>query len=225
MSILIVEDEVAIAESLTYLLEREPYVVRHAPTLARARALLEGVTLVILDLGLPDGNGLELLSELRRRPDGGPPVLVLTSRGDEVDRIVGLEVGADDYVVKPFSPREVVARVKAVLRRGGQSQAPNDAAEQLVSGPLVMDHARRTASWAERRLDLTRLEYDLLALLAANDGREFTRTQLLDRVWGNDAVVGDRTVDVHVKTLRAKLAVPEAIETVRGLGYRWRRDQ
>ncbi len=213
VDVLIVEDELGIAESLRYLLERERFGVIHVTTLAEARRRIDGVGFVILDLGLPDGSGSELLREVRRT--SGVPVLVLTSRSDEVDRVVGLELGADDYVVKPFSPREVVARVKTILRRAGV--AP-------TSG-LVLDQGTRRATFEGRELSLTRTEFDLLAALRERPDRVLTREALLDRVWAEVSVT-DRTVDVHIKSLRKKLqeagAPDELIETVRGVGYRSR---
>ncbi len=211
IDVLIVEDEQGIAESLRYLLERERFGVIHVTTLAEARRRIDGVGFVILDLGLPDGPGDELLREIRRT--SVLPVLVLTSRSDEVDRVVGLELGADDYVVKPFSPREVVARIKTILRR---------AAVVPTSG-LVLDGEKRRATFAGHELPLTRTEFDLLAALRESPDRVLTREALLDRVWP-DVSVTDRTVDVHIKSLRKKLqdagAPGELIETVRGVGYR-----
>jgi two-component system catabolic regulation response regulator CreB len=218
--ILIIEDEAGIAESLAYVLRLEGFETRQAARLAEGRddALL--ADLIILDLTLPDGSGLEFLRQLR----GGAktPVIILTSRDTEVDRVVGLELGADDYVVKPFSPREVVARVKAVLRR-----ATPEAEPALVGEPPIrVDLERRQITVGRKPLSLSKTEFDLLACLMGAPGRVFTREMLLDRVWGDDAVVTDRTVDAHLKTIRRKIAAlaedPELIETVRGVGYRAR---
>jgi two-component system catabolic regulation response regulator CreB len=221
--LLIVEDEPGIAESLRFMLEREHFRVDQVASLEAARARLAGSpspALVVLDLGLPDGNGLDLLRELRAG-HAKTPVIVLTSRGDEVDRVVALELGADDYVTKPFSPREVVARVKAVLRRAGAAAVEAFAAPS--PGGLAIDRERRRAELSGAPVALTKLEFDLLALLEARPGHVFTRAVLLDALWP-DATVTDRTVDAHVKSLRLKLRQAggdEAlIETVRGVGYR-----
>jgi DNA-binding response OmpR family regulator len=219
--ILIIEDEVGIAESLAYLLRLEGFAVSHAARLAQGRQEAPGADLVILDLTLPDGSGLEFLRQLR----GGAktPVIILTSRDAEVDRVVGLELGADDYVVKPFSTREVVARVKAVLRRTTPEDGP-----AVVDGrqPLQVDVERRQAVVGGKPLALSKTEFDLLACLASAPGRVFTRERLLDRVWGDDSAVTDRTVDAHLKAIRRKIAAlgedPDLIETVRGVGYRAR---
>jgi len=177
--------------------------------------------LIILDLGLPDGNGEGLLRDLRQRGDA-TPVIILTSRDAEVERVVGLELGADDYVTKPFSPREVVARVKAVLRR---SDAPTTTEPRVAAGGLQIDIDKRRARFDGADLDLTRLELDLLHTLLQRPVHVFTRTALLDRLWA-DVHVTDRTVDVHIKSLRKKLrdagGDPDVIETVRGVGYRAR---
>jgi two-component system catabolic regulation response regulator CreB len=222
--VLIVEDEPGIAESLAYLLEREAMVVTTAADLAHARAALAAAVpdVVILDLGLPDGNGLDLLRELRAR--GSVPVLILTSRDAEMDRVVGLELGADDYITKPFSAREVLARVRAVLRRVQATAA--EPATRLSHAGVTVDLERRRARVGETEVELTKTELDLLAVLCARPGQVFSREALLDRVWGDGVVVTDRTVDVHVKGLRQKLraagATEEIIETVRGVGYRMR---
>ncbi len=220
--ILIVEDEPGIAESLRFMLERDHFRVEHVETLAGARAALAGgrIALVILDLGLPDGNGEDLLRELRRGDERVPlSVIVLTSRDSEIDRIVGLELGADDYVTKPFSPREVVARVRAVLRRTVGTPGVE------TSSGLRIDADRRRVTFGEEVIELTRTEHDLLATLCARPGVVFTRDLLLDRVW-HEVTVTDRTVDAHIKSLRKKLraagADAELIETVRGIGYRAR---
>lgn len=219
-SVLLVDDEAGIAESIRYLLERDQFSVNAVATLAEARARLAtgGVSLMVLDLGLPDGSGTELLRELRAK--GSPlPVIVLTSRNEEVDRVVGLEVGADDYVTKPFSARELVARVKAVLRRGALALVA------AAPGGLVIDPERRRVTYAGAELTFTKVEFDLLSALMSACGRVLTREALLDRVWP-DATVNDRTIDTHVKGLRQKLraagAESEVIETVRGVGYRSR---
>ncbi|MGZ6124724.1 MAG: winged helix-turn-helix domain-containing protein, partial [Myxococcales bacterium] len=189
-----------------------------------ARTLAAGADLVILDLVLPDGNGLDFLRSLRARSD--VPVIVLTSRDEETDRVVGLELGADDYVLKPFSPREVSARVRAVLRRAAKAAPPAEEETALRVGGLSLDARTRKAAVGEQELALSRTEFNLLALFLRSPGRVFERSQILDAVWGSDVVVGDRTVDVHVKALRRKLEEaggdPRVLETVRGVGYRLR---
>ncbi|NUP08473.1 MAG: response regulator transcription factor [Polyangiaceae bacterium] len=219
--ILIVEDEPAIAESLAYALRRDGFDIAQAPTVRQARASLEGVELVLLDLMLPDGSGFDVLHEARRSKQG-PAVIVLSSRDDEADRVAALETGADDYVTKPFSPREVVARVRAVLRRAGaREEAPPAAAPDRC---ITVDEPTRRASVHGHALELTRVEFDLLACLLSAPGRVFTRAQLIDRVWGDGFAITDRTIDSHVKALRRKVVDAggdaNMIETVRGVGYR-----
>ena len=223
--ILIIEDEVGIAESLAYALRMEGFEVRQAGRLAQGREGAAEADLLILDLTLPDGSGLEFLRELRS--GAKTPVIILTSRDTEVDRVVGLELGADDYVVKPFSPREVVARVKAVLRRTvDDGRRTTDAVDGADKHPIQVDVDRRQATVSGKSLALSKTEFDLLACLAGAPGRVFTRERLLDRVWGDDAAVTDRTVDAHLKAVRRKINAaggdPELIETVRGVGYRVR---
>ncbi|MBI4702113.1 MAG: response regulator transcription factor [Deltaproteobacteria bacterium] len=217
-TVLVVEDEPAIAESLAYSLRRDGFLVELCATLAEAQSAAERADLVILDLMLPDGSGFDLLAALRRRPQP-PAVIILSSRDGEADRVAGLETGADDYVTKPFSPREVVARVRAVLRRTG---ARDVAAPGAL--PLSVDPDTRRATVDGRPIELTRVEFDLLACLLGAPGRVFTRAQLIDRVWGEDFAITDRTVDSHVKALRRKVAEAggsaQLIETVRGVGYR-----
>ena len=218
-----VDDEPAIRESLAFALKREGFAVLEAASLREARALIdEQAELIILDLVLPDGNGLDFLRALRSRSD--IPVIVLTSRDDETDRVLGLEMGADDYVLKPFSPREVTARVRAVLRRATSRPAPEQTA--LRAGAFSVDPRTRRASVASSELALSRTEFNLLTVFLGSPGRVFERSQLLELVWGSDVVVGDRTVDVHIKALRRKIEEaggdPRALETVRGVGYRLR---
>ena len=241
-TILLVDDEPAITESLAFALGRGGFEALSASTLAEADARLAEASpaLIILDLMLPDGNGLDWLRGLRGR--SAVPVIILSSHDDPVDHIVALEIGADDYIDKPFSPREVVARVRAVLRRAQPGDArsmagsplggtPGVAVSEAASGEarvapeaLRVDADRRQAWGNGVALPLSRLEFDLLTFLLDAPGRVFTRDHLLDRVWGPDANVTDRTVDVHVKTLRKKLVLvglsAETIETVRGVGYR-----
>lgn len=215
--VLIVEDEPAIAESLDYALRREGFETQTAATYAKAEASRDWPTLIILDLMLPDGNGADLLRFLRAesRPT---PVIVLSSRESEADRITALEGGADDYVTKPFSPREVVARVRAVLRR----MTPPGHADPEPA--LHVDRTGRRATYAGRTLELTRVEFDLLASLSEAPGRVYTRGEFIDRVWGHGFAITDRTIDSHIKSLRRKLtdagAPAGVIVTVRGVGYR-----
>jgi len=219
-AILLVDDEPAIRESLAFALRRDGFEVEEATTLREARGLADAADLVILDLVLPDGSGLPFLRSLRERSD--VPVIVLTSRDEETDRVVGLELGADDYVLKPFSPREVAARVRAVLRRASKSAQTED--KPIRAGALSLDTSTRKAAIADRELGLSRTEFNLLALFLRSPGRVFERSQILESVWGSDVVVGDRTVDVHVKALRRKIEEaggdPRVLETVRGVGYR-----
>jgi two-component system catabolic regulation response regulator CreB len=223
--VLIVDDEPAIRESLAFALKRDGFEIAEAASLREAQQQMEGADLVVLDLVLPDGNGLEFLRALRGRSD--VPVIVLTSRDEETDRVVGLEMGADDYVLKPFSPREVAARVRAVLRRAAGKGAQAEE-EKPLRGPagLLVDPRTRKAAVGPRELALSRTEFNLLSVFLRSPGRVFERSQLLDAVWGSDVVVGDRTVDVHVKALRRKIEEaggdPKLLETVRGVGYRLR---
>ncbi|MCX9156090.1 two-component system response regulator CreB [Niveibacterium sp. 24ML] len=217
--ILIVDDEPTIADTLNYVLRSEGHEVARAETGLDGLAALRDAPpdLALVDVGLPDISGFELVRRLRAFSD--LPVMFLTARGDEIDRVMGFELGADDYVVKPFSPREVAGRVRAILRRGGP--APTAA----VAGTAGFEHHELEARIVFRgqALTLTRFEYKLLAFLLRHPRRVFSRDQLLDGVWGNDRDSTDRTVDTHIKTLRAKLreAAPDAdpIQTHRGLGY------
>jgi DNA-binding response OmpR family regulator len=224
--IVVVEDEPAIAESIAYSLRRDGFTVSVAETLAAAEREVPQADLVILDLMLPDGSGFDLIGQIRRA-GRGTAVIVLSSRDGEADRVAALETGADDYVNKPFSPREIVARVRAVLRRAVPVVAGSGAeiaARAPARLPLSTDEATRRAEVHGKDLDLTRVEFDLLACLLAAPGRVFTRAQLIDRVWGDGFAITDRTVDSHVKGLRKKVAEAGGdaalIETVRGVGYR-----
>ncbi len=221
--ILVVEDEPAIAESLAYALRRDGFTVQIAGTLADARPAIDDVDLMVLDLMLPDGSGFELVGAARRAARS-PAIIVLSSRDGEADRVAALETGADDYVTKPFSPREVVARVRAVLRRSRGGGEPGPARPPAFTPPVTVDEATRRAFVSGRSVDLTRVEFDLLACLVATPGRVYTRAQLIDRVWGDGFAITDRTIDSHVKALRRKVEAsggdPNLIETVRGVGYR-----
>jgi two-component system catabolic regulation response regulator CreB len=216
-NILVVEDEPAICDSLVYVLATEGFVVRTAATLQAARAALTTeLQLIVLDVGLPDGNGFDFCRELRR--SSHVPVLFLTARADEIDRVVGLEIGADDYVTKPFSPREVAARVKAILRRAALTATATPS-----TSPLSIDLTRKIALLDGQPLDLSKQELRLLTVLAEQPGRVFSRAQLLDLAWDDPSAAFDRIIDSHIKSLRAALRRirPEidAITTVRGEGY------
>jgi DNA-binding response OmpR family regulator len=221
--ILLVEDEPAILESLAYVLSRDGFQVATAKNAAEASALadVERIDLVVLDLMLPDGSGFDLIRSWRGAAKP-MPIIVLSSRDAESDRVAALESGADDYVTKPFSPREIVARVRAVLRRSASASAAR--VPERAAPPLSADARTRRAEVSGRALDLTRVEFDLLATLLGSPGRVFTRAELIDRVWGDGFRITDRTIDSHVKALRKKIAEagaePSWIETVRGVGYR-----
>ena len=224
--ILVVEDEPAIAESIAYSLRRDGFTVTIAPTLAVAEREVEHADLVVLDLMLPDGSGFDLIGQIRRNRQS-TAIIVLSSRDGEADRVAALETGADDYVTKPFSPREIVARVRAVLRRAtpaAGATAAGTGPAALASVPLTTDEATRRATVNGRLMDLTRVEFDLLSCMLGAPGRVFTRAQLIDRVWGDGFAITDRTVDSHVKGLRKKVAEAGGdaalVETVRGVGYR-----
>jgi len=215
--VLVVEDERAISDLLRMYLSREGFGV-HVESdgvagLAAARNLHP--VAIILDVGLPGMDGTEVCRQLRADNDW-VPVLFCTARDDEVDRVLGLELGADDYVTKPFSPREIVARVKSVVRRATRAQMGEG---PLVLGEISLDQVTRRASVAGEPLDFTATEFDLLAHLMSNPGRVYSREQLLAEVWGYAAVVGTRTVDVHVAQVRSKLGDHSPIRTVRGVGY------
>ena len=217
-TILVVEDEAAIADTITYALRTEGFAPLWKTTGRDALAVLaaETVALVVLDVGLPDMSGLDVCRELRKRHT--VPVIFLTARSSEVDKIVGLELGADDYLAKPFSPRELTARIRAVLRRSNGVPA----AGATPTG-WAHDAAKCRISFRGQALELTRNEYRLLAALLAAPGRVFSRDQLMTAAWDDPGAAFDRTVDAHIKTLRAKLrdAAPDAdpIVTHRGLGY------
>lgn len=224
--ILVVEDEPAIAESIAYSLRRDGFTTTIASTFADAEREVSLADLIILDLMLPDGSGFDLIGQARRSAQS-PAIIVLSSRDGEADRVAALETGADDYVTKPFSPREIVARVRAVLRRAARAGAGAEGAASPASPPplpLTIDEATRRAQVKGRAMELTRVEFDLLACMLAAPGRVFTRAQLIDRVWGDGFAITDRTVDSHVKGLRRKVAEAGGdaglIETVRGVGYR-----
>jgi two-component system, OmpR family, catabolic regulation response regulator CreB len=229
--ILLLEDDPAIARVVVLALQREGFEVRDFRKISdAAKALsLNAFDLLLLDVGLPDGNGLDWLKSLRAGLGGqryvSLPALMLTAQGDEIDKILGLELGADDYMTKPFSPRELVARVKALLRRSGQSvQAANAILPQANLGVAFKhDAAGQRILYLGQPLDLTRFEYGILARLLAAKGGILARDQLLDAVWGQASESLERTVDTHIKTLRQKLksagVVNDPIQTHRGMGY------
>ena len=225
--VLIVEDEPGIADTLQYALRTEGFEPAWCATgeEALARIAREPPAIVILDVGLPDASGFEIFKRIRATSE--VPVVFLTARSDEIDRVVGLELGADDYIAKPFSPRELVARVRGVLRRIAKiaPAAPPAAGAPAAPAPLpiAVDEGKMQIRYHGRVLDLSRYEYGLLKTLASRPGYVFSRDALLARVWGNDTESMDRTVDAHVKTVRAKMKAiapnEEPIRTHRGSGY------
>jgi DNA-binding response OmpR family regulator len=221
--ILLVEDERRMAEVLEYALRHAGYALTSAATLREARQVIGrgGIDLLILDLGLPDGDGLDLCRELRRR--SSLPILIVSSRVDEVDRVLGLEIGADDYVVKPFSPRELVARVRALLRR---SQAVATASEPLCRGRVEVDRSSHRVLLDGREVRTTPTELELLATLMSQPQRVFTREVLIAEVYDGNSFLSDRTIDSHVKGLRRRFSAldpgADPVETVFGVGYRLR---
>ena len=219
--ILVVEDEPAIADTITYALRTEGFEVAWCSTGEEATRALEegGVDLVVLDVGLPDCNGFDLCKAIRRT--SAVPIIFLTARTDEVDRVVGLEIGGDDYVPKPFSPRELAARVKAVLRRFPSGENAPSAAR--VDSPFLVDKQRMAIRYFGKPLDLSRYEFRILEVLIGRPGWVFSREQLMDLVWEAPEASMDRTVDTHVKTIRRKLRTirpdVDPIQTHRGVGY------
>ncbi len=224
--VLIVEDEANIRQLVKYNLEKESFQVLEAEDglLGLRLAKAEKPDLVLLDLMLPQMDGLEVCRSLKGNPaTAALPIIMLTAKSEEIDKVIGLELGADDYMTKPFSPRELVARVKAVLRR---SQKEASLPGELVIGRLRFNFSRYEVHMGNTKLELTPKEYELLKMLATNLGKVFTREQLLEKVWGYEYFGDTRTVDVHVRHLRAKMAADpitaDALETIRGFGYRLR---
>jgi len=221
--LLLVEDDPTLRQALSFNLTREGYEVAAA---ADGEAALEAarsdrLDLILLDVMLPGMSGVEVLRVLRRE-GVSTPVIILSAKGDEIDRVVGLKVGADDYVAKPFSRPELLARIEAVLRRNRREEGSAERREELTYGPVTIDVSRREVSVAGEPIHLTTKEFDLLAHMAASPGRIFTRDQLLARIWGYDYVGDGRTVDVHVSWLRGKLrghGGHDHFRTVRGVGY------
>jgi len=221
--ILVVEDEESFSDALSYMLRKEGFEVAVASTGPYALAEFDrtGADLVLLDLMLPGLSGTEVCRQLRARSN--VPVIMLTAKDGEIDKVVGLELGADDYVTKPYHTRELVARIRAVLRRHGEPEELLPAA--LEAGPVRMDVDRHVVTVAGRSVNLPLKEFELLELLLRNAGRVLTRIQLIDRIWGADYVGDTKTLDVHVKRLRSKIepdpSSPRHLVTVRGLGYKY----
>ena len=221
-TVLIVEDEPGIVDTLTWSLSTEGFIALSAGTGRDGLALLRGgrVDLVVLDIGLPDMSGIEVLKEIRK--SSGVPVLFLTARAGEIDRVLGLELGADDYVVKPFSPRELVSRVKAILRRSAPSK------DTSFTTAFSVDEQKRAISYFNEKLVLPRYEYDILRLFISRPGWVFSRDQIMDLVWEEPGESFDRTVDAHIKSIRGKLRAVrpdiDPIVTHRGVGYALRED-
>ncbi|MDE2125597.1 MAG: response regulator transcription factor [Armatimonadetes bacterium] len=224
VKVLVVDDEIPIVEAVTYNLRKEGYATLQAFNAEEALALAgtEKPDLIILDVMLPASTGFEVCKRLRQA--SRTPIIMLTARADETDRVVGLELGADDYVTKPFSMRELMVRVRNLVQRA--KAAVPDPDETVRAGDLTIEPSRREVRVAQRSVDLTPREFDLLRYLAAHPERVFNRQELLDAVWGPNAYVEDRTVDVHIRWLREKIeeqpSAPRRLLTVRGIGYRFR---
>jgi two-component system, OmpR family, response regulator RegX3 len=223
--VLIVEDEESLADPLAFLLRKEGFEASVVNDGAQALSAFDRVSpdIVLLDLMLPGMSGTEICKSLRQR--SGVPVIMVTARDSEIDKVVGLELGADDYVTKPYSARELIARIRAVLRRGGDAAEEELAIGVLEEGPVRMDVERHTVAVNGDAITLPLKEFDLLEYLLRNSGRVLTRGQLIDRVWGADYVGDTKTLDVHVKRLRSKIEPdpgnPKHLVTVRGLGYKY----
>ena len=221
--ILVVEDEASFSEALAYVLGKEGFEVTVADTGDGAIAAFDkgGADLVLLDLMLPGLSGTEVCKQLRSRSD--VPIIMLTAKDTEVDKVVGLELGADDYVTKPYSKAELIARIRAVLRRQGDTS--NTTEGVITAGPVRIDVERHQVNINDQLVSLPLKEFELLEFLVRNSGRVLTRSQLIDRVWGSDYFGDTKTLDVHVKRLRAKIetdpANPTYIQTIRGLGYKF----
>lgn len=221
--ILIVEDETSFSEALEFLLGKEGFTVVTAMTGTEALRKFEqgGIDLILLDLMIPEVSGTEVCRQIRAKSK--VPIIMLTAKDSEVDKVVGLEIGADDYVTKPYSARELVARINAVLRRNHSEAGASDQGV-IVAGGIRMDIDRHQVSVNGIQVSLPLKEFELLEFLMRNAGRVLTRIQLIDRVWGSDYVGDTKTLDVHIKRLRAKIesdpANPKIIQTVRGLGYK-----
>jgi two-component system, OmpR family, response regulator RegX3 len=222
--VLVVEDEDSFSDALSYMLRKEGFEVSVAATGTQALTEFDrtGADIVLLDLMLPEMSGTEVCRQLRTKTN--VPIIMVTARDAEIDKVVGLEIGADDYVTKPYSPRELVARIRAVLRRNA-NESVEIAAPTLSAGPVRMDVERHVVSVSGEAVPLPLKEFELLELLLRNAGRVLTRGQLIDRVWGADYVGDTKTLDVHVKRLRSKIepepSAPRYLITVRGLGYKF----
>ena len=222
--ILVVEDEKSFSEPLAFLLGKEGYQVEVAETGTDAIAKFNksGADLILLDLMLPGMSGTDVCKEIRSH--SMVPIIMLTAKDDEVDTVIGLELGADDYVTKPYSARELLARIKAVLRRKGDFVLDEGESSIVQVGEIKLDSDRHIVSIKGEKVPLPLKEFELLEFLMRNAGRVLTRIQIIDRIWGNDYVGDTKTLDVHIKRLRSKLEVdpanPELIQTVRGLGYK-----
>ena len=223
--VLIVEDEVSFSDALSFMLRKEGFEVAVASDGNSGLEIFkrQGADLVLLDVMLPGISGTEVCRQLRQTSK--VPIIMLTAKDGEIDKVVGLELGADDYVTKPFSSRELVARVRAVLRRQTAVEDVEPGASELKSGPVVMDVDRHIVMVDGKGVKLPLKEFELLELLLRNAGRVLTRTQLIDRIWGSNYVGDTKTLDVHVKRIRSKIepdpANPRYLETVRGLGYKF----
>jgi two-component system response regulator RegX3 len=222
--VLVVEDEESFSDALSYMLRKEGFEVSVAATGTDALTEFDrtGADIVLLDLMLPEMSGTEVCRQLRQR--SAVPIIMVTARDSEIDKVVGLEIGADDYVTKPYSPRELVARIRAVLRRP-TAEVVEHAGATLTAGPVRMDVERHVVTVDGAAVQLPLKEFELLELLLRNAGRVLTRGQLIDRVWGADYVGDTKTLDVHVKRLRSKIepepSTPRFLVTVRGLGYKF----
>ena len=224
--VMIVEDEESFADPLAFLLRKEGFSTAVATTGSAALEEFDrnGADIVLLDLMLPGMSGTDVCKQLRAR--SAVPVIMVTARDSEIDKVVGLELGADDYITKPYSARELIARIRAVLRRGGEVDGDATLGPSVLeAGPVRMDVERHTVTVAGREVGLPLKEFDLLEYLLRNVGRVLTRGQLIDRVWGADYVGDTKTLDVHVKRLRSKIerdpSTPQHLVTVRGLGYKY----
>lgn len=222
--ILVVEDEASFSEALKYLLGREGFDVVVADTGAHALEIFDATNpdLLLLDLMLPGVSGTEVCRQIRTKSQ--VPIIMLTAKDSEIDKVVGLELGADDYVTKPYSSRELIARIRAVLRRNAEPVERSDASSLFTAGPVTLDTERHIVTIHGQSVPFPLKEFELLEYLLRNVGRVLTRTQIIDRVWGSDYVGDTKTLDVHIKRLRAKIeedpANPVFIQTVRGLGYK-----
>lgn len=227
--ILIIDDEPSIVDNITFALETEGFLTVSYTTGGDGFQAFksENFDLIILDIGLPDMNGFDLAKQIRSSSQ--TPIIFLTARSTEIDRVVGLELGADDYVTKPFSPRELSARVKAILRRAGSNHLPETQEPKQQNSDFFVDEEKKQISYHNQRIELSRTEYRLLNILLKSPGRVYSRNQLMDYAWEHSGISLDRTVDTHIKTLRQKLKAifPEydPIVTHRGIGYALREDK